>query len=283
MKNLKSKIATVLGSALCFCGHHVQAQNIFVDLNTSGSAGTTTIAAPAGYSYSAAAPVSGTSWNTFGESSVVVPANSAAATYTLYNNSALVDSSGTIITPTLTISLTEPVMTTHANPSTATGENTIQPGGVMQGAWRNYNNSSGFYITYAIAGLSASTPFDLYVEGGTGTSGQGTQITLAAGNGGATGATTDATANYAGNYGSLFDSTDSGATFQLMSSGTTWLELTGTSDASGNFSFEQIGTGSQAYLNGFQLVASPVPEPSVFALAGLGMLGFGWMNRRLHR
>jgi hypothetical protein len=289
MKNLKYKIAAVLGSAICFCGHQVQAQNIFIDLtsalNGGNDTGTLSINAPAGYNYSAAAPVVGTTWNTFDVVPVELPVGTTVGTYNLFTTSALQDSVGSSLSPTLNISETVTATTTHANPTTGTGENVIQPGGVMAQAWRNYNNSSGFYITYTIAGLAASTPFNLYVNGGTTTSGQGTQVTLAAGNvlgaNPGSGATADTTQNYNGAYGSLFTSVDGGTTFELMASGTTWFELEGQSDASGNFSFEQIGTGSQAYLNGFQIV--PAPEPTTFALFGLGALGFAWRHRRPRR
>lgn len=268
----------IVGSALCLCLQQVQAQNINFDLTTSGTTGTTSINAPAGYSYSGAAPVAGTTWNTFG-TGPAEPSGTPAGTYTLYNTSALVDSLGNSLSETLTVSLTQPVASTHGNPSNASGENTIQPGGVMAGAWRNYNNSSGFYYTFTIAGLSDSTPYDLYVEGGTGTSGQGAGIVLAAGNvlgaNPGSGTTANTTANYNGAYGSLFTSTDGGTTFQLLPAGSSWLELQGQSDASGDFSFNFTGSGSAAYLNGFQLAAAtPVPEPGVagMLISGLGLL-----------
>lgn len=285
MKNPTSKVIVVLGLVLCFFGYQVQAQNgnIFVELTTAlnggNDTGTVSVGGPTGYGYSAAAPVGGTTWNTFDVVPVELPIGTTAGTYNLFTTSGLEDSFANSLSQTLNISETVTATTTHLNPTTGVGENVIQPGGVMANAWRNYNNSSGFYITYTFAGLVASTPFDLYIYGGTVNSGQGVQVTVAAVNGGATGATADTTPNSNGSYGSLFTSNGSGG-YQLMTSGTTWEELTGTSDASGNFSFEQIGTGSQAYLNGFQLVAAP--EPSTFALAGLGMLGFGWRYRRPH-
>jgi pectin methylesterase-like acyl-CoA thioesterase len=276
--NKRAVLACLLTFAFCA---QSRAQNIFVQFPTSGGAGTAAIAAPAGNTYSAGAPVSGTSWNTFGESTIVVAANSAAGTYTLYNNSALVNSVGTGITPTLTISLTEPVVTSHANPSTASGENTIQPGGVMKGAWRNYNNSSSFYYTYAIAGLPASTPFGLYVYGGTATSGQGAAINLTnsanwLGGNPTNLVTLNTNLNSAASAGAIW--TVSGGTTNLMpqlptgsiasgtqTNGGAWGVLYGQSDPSGNFIFRlgapaPTGTGNGAYINGFQLVPLSVPS-----------------------
>jgi len=259
------------------------AQNIFVQFPTSGGAGTATIAAPAGYGYSAAAPVSGTSWNTFGESTIVLPTGTAAGTYTFYNNSALVNSVGTSIAETLTISETCPVTLTHANPSTGSGENTIQPGGVMKGAWRNYNNSTGFYITYTIANLPASTPYGIYVYGGTTTSGQGVAINLTnsanwlGANPVTNLVTLNTNANGASVYGSIW--TAAGGTTNLMpnlpvgstatgtqTNGGAWGVLYGQSDSSGNLIFRlgtpaPTGTGSGAYINGFQIV--PLSAPSL--------------------
>ncbi|HEY1663122.1 MAG TPA: PEP-CTERM sorting domain-containing protein [Verrucomicrobiae bacterium] len=272
-------------SALYLCGHRVQAQDIFVNLTSSGSTtGTQTINAPSGYSYSAAAPVSGTTWNFFNETPVAKASGTVAGTYTLFNASPLDDSAGTSISETLTISLTQTTTSTHANPASAIGENTIQSGGVMAQAWRNYNNSAGYYLTYDIVGLADSSPFDLYIEGGTTTSGQGAGITLAAGNvlgsDPSTGTTVNTTANSNGAFGSLF--TGSPGSYSLMASGTTWLELQGQSDATGNFSFELNGAGSAAYLNGFQLVPGAAPEPSALALAGAGLGLVGLIRSRRH-
>ena len=280
---IKGKLQTGCCIGLLFLPVFANAQNIFVQFPTSGGAGTATIAAPAGNSYSAAAPVAGTSWNTFGESSIVLPIGTAAGTYTFYNNSALVNSVGTSIAETLTISETCPVTLTHANPSTGSGENTIQPGGVMKGAWRNYNNSTGFFLTYAIANLPASTPYGIYVYGGTTTSGQGAAINLTnsanwlGANPITNLVTLNTNANSASSYGSIW--TVSGGTTNLMpnlpvgstatgtqTNGGAWGVLYGQSDSSGNLIFRlgtpaPTGTGNGAYINGFQLV--PLSAPSL--------------------
>ena len=280
---IKGKLTAWCCIGLLFTPGFANAQNIFVQFPTSGGAGTATIAAPAGNSSSAAAPVAGTSWNTFGESSIVLPSGTAAGTYTFYNNSALVNSVGTSIAETLTITETCPATLTHANPSTGSGENTIQAGGVMKGAWRNYNNSTGFFITYTIANLPAFTPYGIYVYGGTTTSGQGVAINLTnsaswlGANPITNLVTLNTNANSASSYGSIW--TVSGGTTNLMpnlpvgstatgtqTNGGAWGVLYGQSDSSGNLIFRlgtpaPTGTGSGAYINGFQLV--PLSAPSL--------------------
>ena len=126
----------------------------------------------------------------------------------------------------------------------------------MASAWRNYYNAGGNYLTFTVSGLSNASPYDLYLEGGTTTSGQGTGVALAAANqlgaNATTAVTTNTTANSNGSYGSLW--TVSNGSTNLMPEGTTWEVLHGQSDATGHFSFEFNGAGSAAYLNGFQLV-----------------------------
>lgn len=244
------------------------AQNIFVALRSSLSGpSTVNIPAPAGDNYSAAAPVSGTTWNTVDLKNVVGTNSTVGTISNLYMSLPLENSAGVGVTPTLTISYTNTVSTgTRTQPSGASGENSIQPGGVMVNAWRNYYNASGNYFIFAFSGLSNSSPYDLYVEGATTTSGQGAGVTLATanilGSNPSAVVTTNATANSNGAYGSLWTVT-SGST-NLMPQGTTWAVLHGQTDASGNFIFLMNGAGSSAYLNGFQLV--PVSGGSVIPL-----------------
>jgi pectin methylesterase-like acyl-CoA thioesterase len=234
------------------------AQNIFVNIRTSGSTpSTSTINPPAGNAYSAAAPVSGTAWNNVSRTTTVPQGTTAGTTSTLYNGLALVNSAGAGVSQTLTVSYYSAVTTgSRTEPSTATGENTLQPGGVMAEAWRNYLNASGNYFTFTISNLPASTACGVYLYGGTGTSGQGVGLTLAAANqlgSNPTNAfTTNSTGNSAGSYGALW--TGSGGKTNLVPQGTTWNTLYGQSDASGVLAFRFVGPGSYAYFNGFQLV-----------------------------
>jgi hypothetical protein len=255
---------------------HAQ-QNIFISLYaTSGTASRSTVTAapPSGASHSAAAPVQGNIWNfvTVHEE----PANTTAGTYALYSSgpSVLVDPvSGSTITPAYTVYDILPVTESHANPSTGSGENSIQPGGVMRYCMRNYGNGSTFtssstYISNVISGLPASTPFNLYYYGGTTTSGQAGNAVLAAanvlGSDVSTNATTNTTANTAGAYGSIWTGTS--PNYTLMPEGTTWNVLQGQSDANGNFAFLFGAGGTIAYNNGFQLVQVPI----TFSVTGGG-------------
>ena len=285
MKTMLSNFATGFGCVLAVAGaSQIQAQSIFVDLLSDTALPTTlSIAAPAGYGYSAAAPVAGTIWNTVGKSSTIPQNTTPGSDYTLYSALPLVDSLNNSGPSTLTIVYHSTITTgTRTEPSTGNGENVIQPGGVMQRAWRNYYNAGGNYYTFTISGLSASTPFDLYFEGGTGTSGQGAGLTLSAGSilgaNPSTLTTVNNTPNSNGAYGSLFTSTDGGSTFQLVAQGMTWDVFHGQSDASGNFSFMLNRPGTAAYLNGFQLVA--VPEPTTGAILLVGWCALGWFRFR---
>jgi hypothetical protein len=158
------------------------------------------------------------------------------------------------------------------------GENTIQPGGPNQQIWRNYYNGSGNYFTFTISGFAPSTPVDLYILGGTTTSGQGVGITLAAANGGGTATAANTTQNSLLSYGSLWTDPQADGSYELMSRGTTWDLVGGTADSSGNFAFLFNRPSGLAYLGGFQLVAQ-IPEPASGALL-LGGLGLLWTLRR---
>lgn len=246
----------------------LSAQNIFVNIRTSGSTpSTSAIAAPVGYSYSAAAPVPGTTWNNVSRSTTIPGGTTAGTTFIIYNSLSLNNSIGAGISQTLTVSYHSAVTTgSRTEPSTASGENIIQPGGVMAEAWRNYLNASGNYFTFTISNLTASTPYAIYFYGGTGTSGQSVELVLPTGYGLAgsptNGFTANTTANNSGAYGALW--TVSGGVTGLMPQGTTWNTLFGKSDSSGVFKFLFIGPSSYAYFNGFQIV--PLSTPGLSGL-----------------
>jgi Bacterial Ig domain len=238
---------------------------IFVALRTTTTGpGITTISEPTGYNYSAAAPAAGTTWNTIDLKGRVGTNSTTGAVSNLYSGLALESSSGTVLTQTLSVAYTSVVSTgTRTQPSTASGENTIQSGGVMENAWRDYYNASGNYFTFTISGLTPLNLYDLYLEGGTTTSGQGEGATLASGNALAyfptNAVTTNTTENVNASYGSLF-STNFADGYELMPQGTTWNVLHGQADGAGHFSFIFNGPGSSAYLNGFQLVPVMLPD-----------------------
>ena len=231
--------------------------SFFVSLHaTTSGPSTESIAPPEGGQYSAAAPVPGTTWNTVDLKTLVGTNSAVGSVSNLLVNGALVNTLGNSIGASLTVSYSSVISTgTRTQPSGASGENTLQPGGVMASAWRNYYNAGGNYLTFTVSGLSNASPYDLYLEGGTTTSGQGTGVALAAANqlgaNATTAVTTNTTANSNGSYGSLW--TVSNGSTNLMPEGTTWEVLHGQSDATGHFSFEFNGSGSAAYLNGFQL------------------------------
>jgi hypothetical protein len=254
------------------------AQNIFVALLTSSaSSSTMSIVVPTGCSYSAAAPAAGTTWNTVGLGSVVGTNSTVGSTTILYSNLSLTTASGSNTAATLSISYYSAVTTgTRTQPTKAAGEDTIQPGGVMADAWRNYYNGNGNSFTFTISGLSNSTPYDLYIEGGTTTAGQGAGVALAAanilGSNPGSAVTANSTANSDGSYGSLFTTNGAGG-YQLMPQGTTWTVLHSQPDASGNISFVFNGSGAAAYLNGFQIIA-PSSRPTA-AFHGISLAAGG--------
>ena len=256
-------LAILTCTAFCVLVARAGAQNIFGNIRTSGSTpSTSTVAAPAGYGYSAAAPVSGTTWNNIGTTVKVPVGTAAGSTSTVYSGLALYNSIGSSISQTLSVAYYSAVTTgSRSEPSGGTGENTIQPGGVMAEAWRNYLNASGNYFIFTISNLPSSTPYGLYIYGGTGSSGQSVGVTLPAGYGLANSPTnaftTNTTVNANGAYGSLW--TISGGVTNLMPQGTTWNTLYGKSDAAGVFKFLFNGLSGYAYFNGFQVVQLSPP------------------------
>src|SRR5580692_1296628 len=119
------------------------AQNIAVTLRTSSSLPTVSVInPPAGFSNSAAAPVAGTTWNTVGESSKI-SSGSSPGTYPLYTGLALLNLAGASIGETLSVNYVVASQTLTSEPAGASGENTLQPGGVMENAWRNFDNAAG--------------------------------------------------------------------------------------------------------------------------------------------
>ena len=274
-----------------------RAQNVFVDLGgTVGVTGTTTIDSPLGAStgtwgYSAVAPVVGTTWNilprvaTAALTSGQVGNPNSSSTPGDYNLLAspisLVDSLGGATTVTLN-------MISHYAGTSAGGSTTREsvqfnanagaiPLTLMGNNWRDQNNAaSGLSTTweFVFTGLTANLTYDLYFYGSGNAANQGVTGTLGAANGGATATTTGIATTT-----SIFDA---GQT-TVVAQGTGWNELIGTADSSGNLSFiaSRSTLSGQFFLNGMQLVG--VPEPTTFALFGLGALGFAWRHRRPRR
>lgn len=237
------------------------AQNLFVKLSSSRTAtnSVNSVNPPSGYPYSAAAPFAGNFWNVITQSNNCPPGTTAPFDTNLYVNLPLVDSSNNVLSATMTVSYHLGTSTgTRNEPSTANGENVIQPGGVMQNAWRNF--STGNYATFTISNLTANGQYGLYIFGGTTTSGQGCQATNISGQA-QTVSTTNNLANSNGAFGAIW--TVSGGTTNLMPQGKTWNFTTCSASANGVFSF-RYGVPSDSnfrFYNGFQLV--PLSAPGV--------------------
>lgn len=250
--------------------------DIFYKMNTGGTLNPAPVGIlpPGNYPYSAVAPVSGTNWNQVSRNTTLNLTGLAVGVYPYSaNNQAagglVVDAASNILSGvTLAITYTNnSASNTRAEPSNSSGENTIQPGGVMQYSFRGYlGGGCGFFYTFS--GLPASTPFDLYVYTGTG-AGAGLSLTLQPGY--VLGANTNSAillnglANSAGAYGSIW--TGTAPNYTLLAQSNTWMVLHGKTDSSGNFIFKHNGgsfTGSSSsYLSGFQLVQIPFSTYSV--------------------
>jgi hypothetical protein len=286
MKALRAIFPIILTGICCSLSLQAQ-QNLFVDLGeVAGAApGTVTIDSPLGagsgtWQYSAAAPVAGTTWNvlprvttstlTLGQAGNP-NISSAPGDYYLYSSAiSLVDSLGNATLASIN-------MISHyagTNVSGSTRES-IQfnnnagaiPEPLMGNNWRdqNFSGSTGPATTweFIFSGLTPGLSYNLYFYGSGNTAAQGVTGTLGALNGGATAITTGIAAPT-----SIFDA---GQT-TLVSQGTGWNVLNGVVDPSGNLSFTASRSAGQFFLNGFQLVQN-VPEPSVAALVGVGLLG----------
>ena len=250
--------------------------DIFYKLNTGGTLNPAPVGIlpPGNYPYSAAAPVSGTNWNQVSRNTTLNLTGLAVGTYPYSaNNQAagglVVDAaSNTLSGVTLAITYTNnSASNTRAEPSTGSGENTIQPGGVMQYSFRGYLGGGCGFI-YTFSGLPAATPFDLYVYTGTG-SGAGLSLSLLPGY--VLGLNTNnaillnGLANSAGAYGSIWTGTS--PNYTLLAQSNSWRVLHGQTDSSGNFAFKHNGGSfsgsSSSYFSGFQLVQIPFSTYSV--------------------
>lgn len=259
--------------------------DIFFKMNTGTTANPTpvTISPPGNYAYSAVAPVSGTTWNQLDRNTLIL-ANTPQNALTLYsaNNQApggaIVDAADNALSGVnMTIYYTSPATGTgtRTEPATGTGgENTIQSGGVMQYSFRAYyGGGNGFIFTFS--NLPASTPFALYIYGGTGTTAGGSGVSCSIMPPYAFGADTtnlamvDGLTNSAGAYSSIW--TGSSPNYTPLAISNTWGILYGQTDSKGTFSFIYNGgnfSGSlSSYLNGFQLLRVPI---STFTVTGGG-------------
>ncbi len=126
--------------------------------------------------------------------------------------------------------------------------------------------------TLSLTGLPANASLTAYFYGAGNGAGQGAKWSLDAANGG-------------GSAYTVYNGSATGRDVTLLSSqGISWNNLSGTTDGSGNLTIIATGgNGSvwwQTYLNGIQIQVASVPEPSVFALASLGLLSVVWRKRK---
>ena len=262
----RSTLLGLLGVGFLASLSAANGQSIFVKFSTATSSPAETfptINPPSGVGYSAAAPFPGNVWNTINRNQITSTNTVAGTDTNLYTNLPLRDPSNSVLAATMTVTYHSGVSTgTRQEPATASGENAIQPGGVMQNAWRVFVGPSGGvtnWMTITITNLTANGKYGLYVYGGTTTLGQSALLKNISGASGNL-ATSNWVLNSAGSAGSIW--TISGGATNLMPQGTTWNFATGQADANGVFSFQHIGNGGATqYCNGFQLV--PLSAPSV--------------------
>lgn len=265
MKPKAIHVCLVLATLLR-CSVFAQDPAVFVAFRTGTSgAATTTITAPGtGWSYSAAAPVAGTTWNQVYRPSPQIPSgdgNGGALGSYIYsaNNLALTGAAGSAtnihLTTRVVIGEIAVANTTRVEPNTGAGGITnLGPGGLMGQAWRIY--LGGNSTTHTLTGLTPNSHFLLYVYGST-TGSNGCQFSLpAAFQGNAAAASVSTTG---GNSGNNFILT--GSTYSLTAAGITWNQLHAKSDATGSLVFTTSrNSANNQYFNGFQLMPYPAPE-----------------------
>ena len=294
MKN-KKLILAAIGSSLCLCTSLVEAQSINVALDRNSAGATPVTFATSALGYDAADTFdSGTTWNNvYFQGGVglntsltgIIPVGAAAGNFQFLYSVPLMDSTGAA--SSVTVSAT---MNTSAGDGHAEYNNASPAGatGLMAQSARIYSGVDN--ATWTFAGLTAGAQYNLYLYGVGGAAGNGAAYTLAAPNDAPSGVftaqTTDgavtSTANNtiwdgSGNVinGPGTDSAHSGNNAY----GVSWIELNAVADSSGNLIFTENKAASGVdYISGFQI--QPVPEPSAFTLAGLGLIGFITMNYR---
>jgi hypothetical protein len=296
MKN-KKLILAVIGSSLCFCTSLVEAQSINVALDRNSAGATPVTFATSALGYDAADTFdSGTTWNNvYFQGGVglntsltgIVPVSSPIGSYPILYSVPLVDSSGAATAVTVSATIVATSVDGHGEYNNASPASGV---GILAQSARLY--SGGDSATWTLAGLTAGAQYNLYLYGVGGNAGNGSAYTLAAPNDAPSGVftaqTTDgqvtSTANntYWDGSGNVINGpgTDT-AHVGNNAYGISWVELNAVADSSGNLIFTEHSAASGVdYISGFQIQPVSVPEPSAFALAGLGLIGFITMNYR---
>lgn len=295
MKN-KKLILAAIGSSMCLCTSLVEAQsiNVALDRNSAGAAPVTFATSALGYDAGDTFD-SGTTWNNvYFQGGVglntsltgIIPSGEAVGNYQFLYNVGLLNSAGAASGVTLSATMN----VTSAGDSHAEYNNASPAGatGLMAQSARLY--SGGDNATWTFAGLIAGAQYTLYLYGVGGSAGNGATYTLAAPNDASSGifsaAVTDGEVTSSANNtiwdgsGNVINGPGSDpANAGNNAYGISWVELNAVADSSGNLIFTENKAASGVdYISGFQI--QPVPEPSAFVLAGLGLIGFITMNYR---
>ena len=284
MKNLFRQFGFGALTALLSSLPALQAQTspaIFVKMSTSQvssgatptAATTTTIAAPgSGWGFSAAAPISGNTWNQVLRPNPLIGSNntSIVGQYVCNsaNNLALVDSAGAATTVKLTLSLDIQDLennTTRTEPNASAGSTTATgPSALMGTAWRIYRGGNG--SIHKLTGLPANANYFLYAYGTTTTNDQGCKFVLDALN------VPSGGASYleirGGNSGNIY--TYDGSNYSLTTPATagvaatagvynSWGRIHAVVDATGTLTFKTAKNSTNGqYYQGYQLMPYPV-------------------------
>jgi len=261
---------------------------IFVKMSTSQvasgttptSATTTTIAAPsAGWSFSAAAPIAGTTWNQILRPNPLIGSNNTSIVGQYVCNSAnnisLSSATGQADAARLTISLDirdlDPGSSRTEPNGSRGGDTELGPLGLMDTGWNIYR--PGNLSVHKISGLKPGAPYLVYFYGSSqGTPGGG-RFTLDRANVPDQGPDfVETSGSPSGNVFELKDGvcapTKAAAplTASTPDDSSTWGRLHAVADATGALTFRTgKNTSATHYLNGYQLV--PFPRPVLAAQA----------------